>query len=89
MYPWDIHEIKETKKILQLNKKENNIIIKALLVRIMKKNREMDINKLENECKEKISIEFSIDDKKINSIINLLIDEDYFERKENIILYVP
>ena len=55
----------------------------------MKKNREMDINKLENECKEKISIEFSIDDKKINSIINLLIDEDYFERKENIILYVP
>ncbi len=89
LYPWDINEIKETKKILQSNKKENNIILKALLVRIMKKNREMDIKKLENECKEKILREFSIDDKKINSIINLLIDEDYFERKENIILYVP
>lgn len=88
LYPWDIHEI-ESKKIVVKNKKENDIILKALLVRIMKKNKKMDIINLVNECENKINNEFIVDNEKINSIVNLLIDEDYFEREKNNIIYVP
>ena len=85
--PWDIVESKNEKPIVKINEDDNKYYLKALLVRILKKERELKNNDLIDIFKNLSKYNYS--ENKITKMIDNLIDDDYFERKDDKIIYVP
>lgn len=89
LYPWDISDVKKNNSIIKKESKDNSFYLKALLVRIMKKNREMEISELISEYQNREDSFFKCKKEEIEKMIKKLVDDDYFESENSKIIYVP